>query len=463
MQVTVIGTGYVGLVSGACLAALGHRVCCVDLEESKIHALRSGRVPIYEPGLEALVQDSVASGHLSFSLDVGGSVAAAEVVIIAVGTPSRPGEGRPDMRYVDAAARDIARALSGFTVVVTKSTVPVGTGRRIEEIIRAMRPEADFEVASNPEFLREGKAVKDFMSPDRIVIGTKEARAERPLAELYRPLRDKGIPFLATTLETAELIKYASNAFLATKITFINEMADLCEKVSADVEVLATGMGLDRRIGPRFLQAGPGFGGSCFPKDTRALTAMSQELGAPSVLVAGVNAVNERRKEEMAERVLRLLGGDPAGKWLAVWGVTFKADTDDMREAPSLDILPRLSAAGIAVRAYDPAGRKAAEPLLPAVTWASSAEEAVDGTDGLLILTEWNEFRHFDLSRLRSKLKHPLVIDLRNLYALDQVRKAGLIYHSVGRPPADEGEWAEDRDAAVEFETPWRKAAVGAD
>ncbi|WP_439816610.1 UDP-glucose dehydrogenase family protein [Zavarzinia sp. CC-PAN008] len=437
MRVAMIGTGYVGLVSGACFSQFGHHVVCVDKDASKIARLEQGEIPIFEPGLDKLVADNVAAGRLTFSTDLKASVAGAQAVFIAVGTPSRRGDGHADLSYVFAAAAEIAASLTGYAVVVTKSTVPVGTGAEVSRIIRQTRADAQFDVASNPEFLREGSAIEDFMRPDRVVVGTDSDRAREVLRELYRPLHLIETPILFTGRETAELIKYAANAFLATKITFINEMADICEKVGADVQMVAKGIGLDKRIGAKFLHAGPGYGGSCFPKDTLALTRTARDVGTPSRIVEAVVQVNEARKEAMADRIAAALDGKLSGARVAVLGVTFKPNTDDMRDAPSLEILPRLMSLGASVVAFDPEGMKEAAHLIPGVTWATGAYETMDGADVLVILTEWNEFRALDLGEVRARLKQPIVVDLRNVYAPEEMARAGLRYVSIGRPPVD--------------------------
>ena len=433
MKITMIGTGYVGLVSGACFAEFGPQVTCVDLDATKIERLRGGEIPIYEPGLEDLVAKGVQSGRLSFTTDLASAVADADAVFIAVGTPSRRGDGHADLRYVEAAAADIARALTGYTVIVTKSTVPVGTGRRVAQIIRETNPTADFDVASNPEFLREGSAIPDFMRPDRVVIGAETDRARSVMQSLYRPLYLLETPVVMTTLETAELTKYAANAFLATKITFINEIADLCEKVGANVQDVARGMGLDGRIGKKFLHAGPGYGGSCFPKDTIALVRTAQEYGSPARIVETVVQVNDRRKGAMASRVMTAAGGSVRGKTVGVLGVAFKPNTDDMRDAPSLAIIPALQDAGANIRAFDPAAMHEATPLLPGVTWCTDAYDAAHGADVLVLITEWNEFRALDLERLGAAMHAKVLVDLRNVYDAAEVRASGFAYSSVGR------------------------------
>jgi len=433
----MVGTGYVGLVSGACFAEFGVEVVCVDKDEGKIARLRQGEIPIYEPGLDALVEKGVKAGRLSFTSDLVSAVRGADAVFIAVGTPSRRGDGHADLSYVYQAAKEIADCIDGYMVVVTKSTVPVGTGREVARLIRERRPDADFDVASNPEFLREGSAINDFMRPDRVVIGTNADRAAGVLRALYRPLYLIETPIVFTTLESAELIKYAANTFLATKITFINEIADLCEKVGADVHDIARGIGLDGRIGGKFLHAGPGYGGSCFPKDTLALVRTAKDYGAPLRIVETVVAVNDARKELMADRVVAACGGSVAGKTIAVLGLTFKPNTDDMREAPSLEILPRLRQAGATVRAYDPQGMAEARHLLEGVEFGDDPYAIMKDADALVIVTEWNEFRALDLRRMRALLKHPVLIDLRNIYKPQEMADAGFDYHSIGRSPME--------------------------
>jgi UDPglucose 6-dehydrogenase len=432
MKIAMIGTGYVGLVSGACFSEFGHHVVCVDKDSAKIDALKSGRMPIYEPGLEDVVADNVGAGRLSFTTDLKGSVKNADVVFIAVGTPSRRGDGHADLTYVFNASEEIAAAIEGYTVIITKSTVPVGTGLKVEETIRRLRPDADFDVASNPEFLREGSAIEDFRRPDRIVCGTTSDRARAVLRELYRPLYLNETPMLFTSRETSELIKYAANAFLATKITFINEMADICERVGANVQDVARGMGFDGRIGAKFLHAGPGYGGSCFPKDTLALIKTADQVGAPARIVQAVVSVNEDRKKRMAAKIVEAFGG-VKGKTIAVLGLTFKPNTDDMRDAASLVILPALENEGATIRAYDPEGMAEAKKVLD-VAMCPDAYAALEGADGVIILTEWNEFRALDLKAARRLLKRPLMVDLRNIYRPDEMAKAGFVYVSVGRP-----------------------------
>lgn len=433
MQVAMIGVGYVGLVSGACLSEFGHNVVCIDKDHEKIEALRKGQLPIYEPGLDQVVKNNTDAGRLSFSTDYD-AVASAQAVFIAVGTPSRRGDGHADLSYVYAAAEEIASKLQDRAVVITKSTVPVGTSREVEKTLRRVRPGAPFDVVSNPEFLREGSAVEDFRRPDRIIVGCDSDEAREIMRELYRPLYLNETPIVFTSRESAELIKYAANAFLATKVTFINEMADICEKAGADVQDVARGIGLDGRIGSKFLHAGPGFGGSCFPKDTLALRKTAEDLGAPTRIVNAVVQVNETRKLEMAKKVERAFGG-LQGKTVAVLGLTFKPNTDDMRDAPSLTIVPYLVSKGAKVRAYDPKGMKEAQHLLD-VNLVADSYTAADGADGVVILTEWNEFRALDFDRLRRNLKRPLIVDLRNIYRPAQMADAGFEYFSVGRPPA---------------------------
>jgi len=439
MRVAMIGSGYVGLVSGACFSEFGIEVICVDKDADKIARLQGGEVPIYEPGLDELLERSVADARLRFSTDLAAAVTGADAVFIAVGTPSRRGDGHADLDYVHQAAREIAAALNGYTVIVTKSTVPVGTSREVARIVREARPDADFDVASNPEFLREGSAIGDFMRPDRVVIGTDSERAREVMRQIYRPLYLIETPIVFTAPETAELIKYAANAFLATKITFINEIADLCEKVGADVHDVARGIGLDGRIGRLFLHPGPGYGGSCFPKDTLALVRTAEQAGAPTRIVEAVVEVNAARKKAMAEKVIAHCGGSVEGKTIAMLGLTFKPNTDDMREAPSLDIIPALQGAGASLRAYDPAGLEAAKRLLDGVVWCEGAYEAMEGADALVIVTEWNAFRALDLARVKRLMKAPVMIDLRNIYDPEEMSAAGFRYASVGRPARLEG------------------------
>ncbi len=431
----MIGGGYVGLVSGACFADLGVEVAVVETDPAKLGALRDGRIPIYEPGLDRLVAENVAAGRLSFGDDLAEAVAGAEAVFIAVGTPTRRGDGHADVSYVNAAAEQVARALTGYAVVVTKSTVPVGTGRRIAEIMRTARPDLEFDVASNPEFLREGSAIGDFMRPDRVVIGTSSERAREVMRRLYRPLYLIEAPILFTSLEAAELTKYAANSFLAMKITFINEMADLCEKVGADVHDVARGIGLDGRIGRKFLHPGPGFGGSCFPKDTLALMRIAQDWGAPSRLVEATVQVNDARKSSMAARIIQAAGGSVHGKTIAVLGLTFKPETDDMRDAPSLPIVSRLAEEGGTVRAFDPVGMDHARAMLPdSVTFCADAYDAAAGADILVVITEWNDFRALAPVKLREVMRGTLVMDLRNVFDPQAMTSAGFDYRGIGRP-----------------------------
>lgn len=435
MRVAMIGTGYVGLVSGACFADFGHVVTCVDKDAGKIDQLNNGQMPIYEPGLEDLVAANVRDGRLSFALDGAEAIRAADAVFIAVGTPSRRGDGHADLSYVYAAAEEIADLIQGFTVVVTKSTVPVGTGDEIERIIRARRPEADFAVVSNPEFLREGAAIGDFKRPDRVVVGLEDERARPVMAELYRPLNLNETPILFTGRRTSELTKYAANAFLALKITFINEMADLCESLGADVQQVARGIGLDNRIGSKFLHAGPGYGGSCFPKDTLALVRTATDAGSPLRLIETTVEVNDARKKAMADRVVAALGGtDLKGKTVALLGLTFKPNTDDMRDAPSLDVAPALIAKGATVQAFDPEGMHEASKLLDGVVFRDGPYDAIEGADVVVILTEWDQFRALDLDRMKLLLKQPVMVDLRNVYRPEDMKARGFRYTSIGRP-----------------------------
>ena len=433
MKVAMIGTGYVGLVTGACFADLGHKVVCVDKDAGKVDRLRAGEIPIYEPGLEDMVQRNVEAGRLAFTTSFADAVPGAEAVFIAVGTPTRETDGGADLTAVYAVAREIAKHLKGYTVIVDKSTVPVGTGDEVEAIIREVAPAADFDVASNPEFLREGSAIEDFMKPDRVVIGANGDRPRRVMQALYRPITMHETPMIYTSRATAELTKYAANAFLATKVTFINEIADICERVGADVQDVSRGIGLDSRIGPKFLQAGAGFGGSCFPKHTLALTGTARKVGRPTQIVEAVMAANNERKRRMAQKIIDAMGGDLQGKLLAVLGVTFKPNTDDMRDAPSLDIIPLLQKAGARIRAYDPEGMEEARRFLSDIEWMKDAYSVMPGADALLILTEWNEFRVLDFERMKKALKAPLIIDLRNIYTPSDVASAGFTYHSVGR------------------------------
>jgi UDPglucose 6-dehydrogenase len=434
MHIAMIGTGYVGLVSGACFADFGHTVTCVDKDEGKIAALRRGEIPIFEPGLDVLVATNAKAGRLNFTTDLTGPVKEADAVFIAVGTPSRRGDGHADLSYVYAAAREIAAVLNGFTVVITKSTVPVGTGDEVERLIHEANPSADVAVASNPEFLREGAAIRDFKFPDRIVIGTSDERARKVLADIYRPLSLNQGPLMFTGRRTAEMIKYAANAFLATKITFINEMADLAEKVGANVQEVARGIGLDNRIGTKFLHAGPGFGGSCFPKDTRALVKIALDHDVHLRIIEAVLAVNDNRKRAMARKVSSAVGGNLRGKTVAVLGLTFKPDTDDMREAPSIPLVTGLLDMGAKVRAHDPVGIEMARKELPDIEYCDDPYTCARGADALVVVTEWAQYRAIDFERLKSELAHPVVVDLRNVYRPEDMAAHGFVYESVGRP-----------------------------
>jgi len=433
MNITMIGSGYVGLVSGACFADFGHVVTCVDSDASKIERLLRGEIPIYEPGLDELVANNVRQNRLFFTTDLTPAVRGADAVFIAVGTPSRRGDGHADLSYVYAAAETIGRALDRFTVIVNKSTVPVGTGDEVERIIREVNPKADFAVVSNPEFLREGAAIEDFKRPDRVVIGIEDDRAREVMAEIYRPLSLNQPPLVFVGRRTSELTKYAANAFLATKITFINEVADLCEKVGADVQDVARGIGLDKRIGGKFLHAGPGYGGSCFPKDTLALLKTGQDYSAPLRIVETVVAVNDSRKRAMARKVISALGGSVRGKKIGLLGLAFKPNTDDMRDAPSLAIVASLAGDGAKVYAYDPESMEQARPLMPEVTFCDNPYATAEGADALVIVTEWDAFRALDLDRVKTLLKTPVIVDLRNIYRPADIRKRGIVYLSVGR------------------------------
>ncbi len=434
MHVTMIGTGYVGLVSGACFSEFGHDVTCVDKDTSKIAALLAGRIPIFEPGLEELVASNVAAGRLSFTTDLKQPVARADAVFIAVGTPSRRGDGHADLTYVFDAAAEVAAALDGYTVIVTKSTVPVGTGAEVARIVGETRPDAEFDVASNPEFLREGAAISDFMRPDRVVVGTESERAREAMRELYRSLFLNETPVMFTARQTAELIKYAANAFLATKITFINEIANLCEQVDADVQDVARGIGLDGRIGSKFLHAGPGYGGSCFPKDTLALLRTAEGLDLPMDIVKATVEVNDQRKRDMAQKVIDACGGSLSGKTIAVLGLTFKPNTDDMRDSPSLDIIPALLAAGARVRAHDPEGMDEARGMLDGIEFCDDAYDTMADASALAIITEWNEYRALDIPRVKELMEAPVMIDMRNIYDPANMREHGFSYVSIGRP-----------------------------
>jgi UDPglucose 6-dehydrogenase len=437
MRIAMIGTGYVGLVSAACFAEFGVEVVAVDNNQSKIDCLLKGSIPIYEPGLDDMVARHAAAGRLNFTTDMKQAVAHADAVFIAVGTPSRRGDGHADLTYLFAAAEEIAHSLTANAVVVTKSTVPVGTGRRLQQLFAKLRPDLVIEVASNPEFLREGSAIEDFLRPDRIVVGVESAHARQVLDRLYRPLNLIQTPILFTSIETAELIKYATNSFLATKVTFINEMADLCEKVGADVQAVAQGLGLDRRIGNKFLHPGPGYGGSCFPKDTAALLRIAEEANVPQRIVESVVAVNDGRKRSMVRRIVQACGGSVRGQTLAILGVTFKPNTDDIRDSPALVIIPALQAEGAVIQAYDPEGMTAADAELPGVVWCQDAYGAMDNADAVVILTEWNVFRALDLEQAKRLLRRPIMVDLRNVYEPRDMIAAGFSYSSIGRPVAN--------------------------
>ena len=437
MQIAMIGTGYVGLVTGACFSEFGAVVTCVDSDKVKIERLNNGEIPIFEPGLEALVQSNVKAGRLFFSFDLRTAVANSDAVFIAVGTPSRRGDGHADLTYVFSAAKEIAEALDGYTLVVTKSTVPVGTGRQVEATMRELRPDAEFDVSSNPEFLREGAAINDFMRPDRVVIGVNSERAKEVMRELYRPLFLRETPIVFTDMETSELIKYAANTFLATKITFINEIADLCENIGADVHDVAKGIGLDGRIGSKFLHPGPGYGGSCFPKDTIALVKTAQEVNSPLRIVETVIDINSKRKKSMAGKILRACDNTIENKTIAILGVTFKPNTDDIRDAPSLEIIPALQGLGANIKAYDPEGMNEGKQILSDVEWCDNAYQAMEGAHGLAILTEWNEFRGLDFARMKRALLQPTIIDLRNIYDPIKMKELGFNYTSVGRQPSN--------------------------
>ncbi|PCJ99278.1 MAG: UDP-glucose 6-dehydrogenase [Zetaproteobacteria bacterium] len=439
MRIGMVGTGYVGLVSGVCFAEFGHTVICVDKDEGKIERLKNGEIPIFEPGLKELLNRQIDAGRIQFTTDITEAVKGAEAVFIAVGTPSRRYCRDADLSYVHGAAREIAQNLEGYTVVVNKSTVPVGTGAEVERIMREEAPSADFDVASNPEFLREGAAIDDFMRPDRVVVGTCSERAQEVMREVYRPLYLNETPILFTKRETAEIIKYAANAFLATKITFINEIADLCEQVGADVQHVAKGIGLDARIGAKFLNAGPGYGGSCFPKDTLALTRAGQKYGAPQRIVEAVISVNEDRKARMADKIIEACGGDVRGKKIGILGVAFKPNTDDMRDAPALTIIPVLQQAGAQVLVYDPEAMEAAKDMMGDVTWCDDAYAAVADVEVVAIVTEWNEFRALDLDRMRDTMSGNVVVDLRNIYKADEMQGKGFTYISIGRSHLDSG------------------------
>ncbi|MGI9483167.1 MAG: UDP-glucose dehydrogenase family protein [Hyphomicrobiales bacterium] len=434
MKIAMIGSGYVGLVSGACFSEFGFSVTCVDLDEDKVARLQQNEIPIYEPGLQHLVEANSAQGRLQFTADLKSAVAEADVVFIAVGTPGRRGDGAVDMAYVDQAAKDIAGALDGFTVVVTKSTVPVGTARRLEGLICEANPDAEFATAANPEFLREGSAIEDFMRPDRVIIGVDEPRARKKMQALYRPLYLRNAPVIFTSFETAELIKYATNAFLATRISFVNELADLCEAVDANITEVADALGRDGRIGPKYLHTGPSYGGSCFPKDTRALAAIGREEDVVMRIVEATIEVNELRKQRMTDKIRDCLGGDVNGKRIAVLGISFKPNTDDIREAPSLSIIPALQTEGAEIRAHDPVAMEAAKGAFSDVTWCDSPLEAAQDADGVVILTEWNVYRGLDLEALALAMRIPVMIDLRNIFTLEEMAARPFHYHSLGRP-----------------------------
>jgi UDPglucose 6-dehydrogenase len=434
MKICIIGTGYVGLVTGTCLAELGFEITCVDLDHEKIERLKRGEIPIYEPGLEDLVKKGIKSGRLKFSTDIRPAVSAAEIVFIAVGTPPSEKDSQADLSYVFSAAKTIAESMEGYTVVVTKSTVPVDTAKKLEKYIREINPTGEFDVVSNPEFLREGSALEDFMNPDRIVVGCRSARAEAVMRRLYNPFFLLQTSLIFTSPESSEIIKYAANSFLATKVTFINQVADLCERCDADITDVARGVGLDSRIGRKFLQAGPGYGGSCFPKDTIAMAKTAEEYGCSLTIVESVIQANETRKIAMVHKIKKACSGSVDGKKIAVLGVTFKPDTDDMRDSPSLTIIPPLQEMGAIITAYDPAGMENAKAFLPKVKWAKDVYEALKGADALVILTEWNEFRYLDFSKAKKFMETPLIVDLRNLYRLEDMKSSGFSYHSVGRP-----------------------------
>lgn len=454
MKITVIGAGYVGLVSAACFSDFGYEVVCVDRDARKVAALESGRIPIYEQGLEPVVSSNRQAGRLTFTEDLRAAVAGADVVLIAVGTPTRDGEDGADLSYVYAAGEEIARAMQGYTVIVTKSTVPVGTAARLREIISKARPEGDFDVASNPEFMREGSAVEDFLRPDRVVVGVSCERAEKTLRQLYSPLTSKDVPLLVTSCEAAEVIKYAANTFLATRIAFVNQLADLCEKVGADIQDVARGMGLDKRIGLKFLNPGPGFGGSCFPKDTRALVHTARQHGNPFTIVENVIAANEARKRALADRIEQAVGGKLADKRIALLGVAFKAETDDIRDAAALTVIPELQRRGAAIAAFDPVAMDNGRQAFQSVQWCADAYSAAIGADAVVILTEWNVFRGLDLRRLARDMREPVMVDFRNLFTFSDIKGSGLTYHSIGRasvmPP-------ESQKAAV---IPFKSGAV---
>jgi UDPglucose 6-dehydrogenase len=433
MKIAVIGAGYVGLVSGACLAEFGFDVFCVDQDAKRVDELNAGRIPIHETGLDNLVHSNRRAGRLHFTTDLKSAVAQAEAVFIAVSTPTRRGDDAADLAYVHKAASQIAEALTGYSVVITKSTVPVGTARKLKEQIRSLRPDAEFDVAANPEFLREGSAIEDFLHPDRIVVGSESKRAQETLRKIYQPITMTGAPLIFTDFESAELIKYAANGYLAMRLAFVNQLADLCEKVGGDIAVVAKGIGHDKRIGHHYLQPGPGFGGSCFPKDTRALAATAREAGAPFSVIEAVVGANDKRKASLVQRVTKALGGGVAGKRIAILGLAFKAETDDMREAPAIDLIPALTAAQASIVAYDPVVRSNGNSAFAGIQWAETAYDAVKDAEAVILLTEWNEFRGLDLVRLAASMREPVMIDLRNLYSITEIAKTPFIYHSLGR------------------------------
>jgi UDPglucose 6-dehydrogenase len=433
MKIAVIGAGYVGLVSGACLAEFGFDVFCVDQDAKRVDELNAGRIPIHEAGLDSLIYSNKRAGRLHFTTDLKSAVAQAEAVFIAVSTPTRRGDDAADLAYVHQAASQIAQALDGYSVVITKSTVPVGTARKLKEQIRSLRPDAEFDVAANPEFLREGSAVEDFLHPDRIVVGSESKRAQETLRKIYQPITMTGAPLIFTDFESAELIKYAANGYLAMRLAFVNQLADLCEKVGGDIAVVAKGIGHDKRIGHHYLQPGPGFGGSCFPKDTRALAATAREAGAPFSVIEAVVGANDKRKASLVQRVTKALGGGVAGKRIAILGLAFKAETDDMREAPAIDLIPALTAAQASIVAYDPVVRSNGNSAFAGIQWAETAYDAVKDAEAVILLTEWNEFRGLDLVRLAHGMREPVMIDLRNLYSITEIAKTPFIYHSLGR------------------------------
>ena len=434
MNITMIGTGYVGLVSGTCFADLGFSVTCVDKLQEKITSLKEGEVPIYEPGLEEIVKQNIKEGRLFFSTDLKEAVSKSDVIFIAVGTPTRKEDGSADLQYIYSATKEIAEALTDkYTVIVTKSTVPVGTGRKIFQLIKEINPRANFDIVSNPEFLREGSALNDFMQPDRIVIGCETERSKEVMENIYKRLSSQGIPVVYTNIETAELIKYASNTFLAMKVTFINEISDLCEKCGANIKKVSEGIGLDKRIGNKFLQAGPGYGGSCFPKDTKALVHISKEYGSPIRLAETIVDINEKRKKNMAERIIYACGGNVSGKTICILGITFKPNTDDMRNSPSIDIIPILINKGAHIKVYDPKGKKEGEKIFPDIEWCNSSIEAISSADALVILTEWNEFSSLTPEVFKENMRGNIIIDLRNIFEPSKIERAGFKYYSIGR------------------------------